>query len=75
MLNRLQELIGLMLGGEVLPGFESPLTKLFNRAEGRADIEQVKIMEIPEGYQQVMPYLIVKGAARFMDFMKNVFRE
>ncbi len=41
--------------------------------EGRADIEQVKIMEIPEGYQQVMPYLIVKDAARFMDFMKNVF--
>jgi uncharacterized glyoxalase superfamily protein PhnB len=30
-------------------------------------------MKIPEGYQQVMPYLIVKGAAEFLDFMKNVF--
>jgi len=30
-------------------------------------------MKIPEGYQQVMPYLIVKGAAKFVDFMKKVF--
>ena len=30
-------------------------------------------MKIPEGYQQVMPYLIVKDAAGFMEFMKNVF--
>jgi PhnB protein len=30
-------------------------------------------MKIPEGYQQVMPYLIVKGAARFLHFMKIVF--
>lgn len=30
-------------------------------------------MKIPEGYQQVMPYLIIKDAARFMDFMQNVF--
>ena len=28
---------------------------------------------IPDGYQTVMPYLIVKGADKFMDFMKNVF--
>jgi PhnB protein len=30
-------------------------------------------MKIPEGYQQVMPYLIVPGAAKFMDFMAKVF--
>ena len=30
-------------------------------------------MKIPEGYQQVMPYLIVQGAAEFLDFMKTVF--
>lgn len=30
-------------------------------------------MKIPEGYQQVMPYLIVEGAAKFLDFMKKVF--
>jgi PhnB protein len=30
-------------------------------------------MKIPEGYQQVMPYLIVKDAAGFMRFMQNVF--
>jgi PhnB protein len=30
-------------------------------------------MTIPEGYQQVMPYLIVKDAARFMDFLAAVF--
>ena len=28
---------------------------------------------IPDGYQQVMPYLIVKGAAGFMKFMQDVF--
>ncbi len=30
-------------------------------------------MKIPEGYQQVMPYLIIRGAARFLDFTKIVF--
>ncbi|MEP7235989.1 MAG: VOC family protein [Ignavibacteriota bacterium] len=30
-------------------------------------------MKIPEGYQQIMPYLIVKDAAGFMQFMENVF--
>mgnify|MGYP001796394727 CR=1 FL=1 len=30
-------------------------------------------MKIQEGYQQVMPYLIVKDAAGFMRFMENVF--
>lgn len=30
-------------------------------------------LNIPEGYQQVMPYLIVPGAARFFDFMQKVF--
>jgi len=28
---------------------------------------------IPDGYQQVMPYIIVKGAAGFMKFMEEVF--
>lgn len=28
---------------------------------------------IPEGYQRVMPYIIVKGADDFMQFMKTVF--
>ena len=28
---------------------------------------------IPEGYQQVMPYLIVKNAAGFIKFMQDVF--
>jgi PhnB protein len=31
-------------------------------------------MPIPEGYQTVMPYLILKGAQEFMNFMKNVFK-
>ncbi|HEY8999786.1 MAG TPA: VOC family protein [Mucilaginibacter sp.] len=29
--------------------------------------------KIPEGYQQIMPYLIVENAAEFFDFTKNVF--
>jgi PhnB protein len=28
---------------------------------------------IPEGYQQVMPYLIIKGANGFIKFMQEVF--
>lgn len=30
-------------------------------------------LNIPEGYQRVMPYLIVKDATRFFDFMQKVF--
>jgi len=30
-------------------------------------------MKIPEGYQHVMPYLIIENAVGFMGFMKNVF--
>ena len=30
-------------------------------------------MQIPAGYQTVMPYLIVKGAASFSDFTQRVF--
>lgn len=30
-------------------------------------------LKIPEGYQRVMPYLILKNAAAFENFMKNVF--
>jgi len=33
----------------------------------------MKTSNIPEGYQQVMPYLIVENAAAFMEFMKKVF--
>ncbi len=28
---------------------------------------------IPQGYQRLMPYIIVKGADEFIDFMKKVF--
>jgi PhnB protein len=28
---------------------------------------------IPKGYQQVMPYIIVKDAAKFLQFLQNVF--
>jgi PhnB protein len=30
-------------------------------------------MKIPEGYQVVMPYLILKGCGDFMDFSQRVF--
>jgi len=30
-------------------------------------------INFPSDYQQVMPYLILKGAADFMQFMKDVF--
>lgn len=30
-------------------------------------------MKIPETHQNVMPYLILKGASKFIDFTKNVF--
>jgi PhnB protein len=30
-------------------------------------------MKIPEGYQQVMPYLIVRDAAKFIDFTSKIF--
>ncbi len=33
----------------------------------------MKELNIPEGYQQVMPYLIVRGAAGFIKFMQDVF--
>jgi PhnB protein len=33
----------------------------------------MKKISIPEGYQQLMPYLIVEGAAAFIEFTKNVF--
>ena len=28
---------------------------------------------IPEGYQRVMPYLIIKNATAFFNFMRKVF--
>jgi uncharacterized glyoxalase superfamily protein PhnB len=30
-------------------------------------------MKLPEGYQAVMPYLLVNGASKFIDFAENVF--
>lgn len=30
-------------------------------------------MKLPNGYQTVMPYLIVKNATKFIDFTKKVF--
>lgn len=30
-------------------------------------------LAIPEGYQRVMPYLIIKNAASFFNFMQKVF--
>jgi PhnB protein len=33
----------------------------------------MKKVNIPEGYPQLMPYLIVPGAAAFIEFTKNVF--
>lgn len=29
--------------------------------------------KIPEGYQRIMPYLIIRNAVDFFDFCKNVF--
>src|SRR3954465_8589653 len=33
----------------------------------------MKDLEIPEGYQQVMPYLVVNDAQSFFNFMQRVF--
>ncbi len=33
----------------------------------------MKAVKIPEGYQQLMPFLILENAAAFLDFTKNVF--
>ena len=33
----------------------------------------MKKIKIPEGYQQIMPYLIVENAPAFFEFAKNVF--
>ncbi|MDO3644628.1 VOC family protein [Mucilaginibacter sp. L3T2-6] len=33
----------------------------------------MKNVNIPEGYQQLMPYLIVENASKFIDFTRNVF--
>ena len=33
----------------------------------------MKNLKIPEGYQQIMPYLVVENAAEFFEFTKNVF--
>jgi PhnB protein len=35
--------------------------------------KNMKNLKIPEGYQQLMPYLIVKDAAGFLNFMQKVF--
>ena len=33
----------------------------------------MKNLNIPEGYQRIMPYLIVENAVEFFNFAKNVF--
>lgn len=33
----------------------------------------MKNLNIPEGYQQIMPYLVVENAAEFLSFTQNVF--
>ncbi|HZY39997.1 MAG TPA: VOC family protein [Mucilaginibacter sp.] len=33
----------------------------------------METVKIPEGYQQIMPYLIVKNAASFFEFTQKVF--
>jgi PhnB protein len=33
----------------------------------------MKTLNIPEGYQRVMPYLIIENAPAFFEFTKNVF--
>src|SRR6185437_3113223 len=33
----------------------------------------MKTLNIPEGYQQITPYLIVENAAGFLEFTKKVF--
>jgi PhnB protein len=47
-----------------------------NREENRAQIEE-KIMKpvsyIPEGYNTITPYLVIKGAAKAIDYYKDVF--
>ena len=30
-------------------------------------------MKLPEGYQAVMPYLLINDASKFLDFMEKVF--
>lgn len=30
-------------------------------------------VQLPEGYQTIMPYLILKNTAAFLTFMKNIF--
>lgn len=42
----------------------------FSNLSKRIDMNNTTI---PEGYQQVMPYLIVKGASDFSSFMQKVF--
>lgn len=33
----------------------------------------MKTIQIPEGYQQIMPYLVVENAQAFINFTRNVF--
>jgi PhnB protein len=33
----------------------------------------MKNLNIPEGYQRIMPYLIIEDAGAFLNFTKNVF--
>jgi uncharacterized glyoxalase superfamily protein PhnB len=39
----------------------------------RVNIAEKHFMKLPPSHQAVMPYLILKGAAKFIDYARNVF--
>ncbi len=40
----------------------------------KVKLSTMEKVSVPEGYQTVMPYLIVPNAAQFMDFLQKVFQ-
>src|SRR6202008_1264788 len=44
-----------------------------NRAIFGKKIKTMETLNIPEGYQRVMPYLIIKNAPAFFNFAQKVF--
>src|SRR6202142_600625 len=42
-------------------------------AQHQRRISMSKVNYIPEGYNTVTPYLVIKGAAKAIDYYKNVF--
>jgi len=53
----------------------SHFSNFSNKGHNKFAYSSFKIytMKIPDGYQAVMPYLIVNGAAKFIDFTKKAF--